>query len=60
MTKFSRRQFTAGLAAGSAILAAPSIAFGARPRVVVVGGGAGGAHCAGAEWAGDGRCVRGI
>ena len=38
-----RRQFTAGLAAGSALLAAPSIAFGARPRVVVVGGGAGGA-----------------
>ncbi len=46
MTKFSRRQFTAGLAAGSALLAAPSIAFGARPRVVVVGGGAGGATAA--------------
>ena len=27
MTKFSRRQFTAGLAAGSALLAAPSIAL---------------------------------
>ena len=40
MTKFSRRKFTTGLAAGSAILAAPSIAFGARARVVVVGGGA--------------------
>ena len=46
MTKFSRRQFTAGLAAGSALLAAPSIAFSARPRVVVVGGGAGGATAA--------------
>ena len=46
MTKFSRRQFTTGLAAGSAILAAPSIAFGARARVVVVGGGAGGATAA--------------
>ena len=46
MKKFSRRQFTAGLAAGSAVLAAPSIAFGARPRVVVVGGGAGGATAA--------------
>ena len=42
MTKFSRRQFTAGLAAGTALVAAPSIALGARPRVVVVGGGAGG------------------
>ena len=46
MTKFSRRQFTAGLAAGSALLAAPSLAFGARPHVVVVGGGAGGATAA--------------
>jgi len=46
MTKFSRRKFTTGLAAGSAILAAPSIAFGARARVVVVGGGAGGATAA--------------
>jgi len=46
MTKLTRRQFTASLAAGSAVLAAPSIAFGARPRVVVVGGGAGGATAA--------------
>ena len=46
MSNFSRRQFTTGLAAGSAILAAPSLAFGARPRVVVVGGGAGGATAA--------------
>ena len=46
MTKFSRRQFTAGVAAGTALFAAPSIAFGARPRVVVVGGGAGGATAA--------------
>jgi len=46
MKKLSRRQFTASLAAGSAVLAAPSIAFGARPRVVVVGGGAGGATAA--------------
>ena len=46
MTKFSRRQFTAGLAAGTALVAAPSIALGARPRVVVVGGGAGGATAA--------------
>ena len=66
MTKFSRRQFTTGLAAGSAILAAPSIAFGARARVVVVGGGAGGATAAprglqpGAaalSWAGAGTCL---
>jgi sulfide dehydrogenase [flavocytochrome c] flavoprotein subunit len=46
MKKLSRRQFTASLAAGSAVLAVPSIAFGARPRVVVVGGGAGGATAA--------------
>ena len=32
MTKFSRRQFTAGVAAGAALVAAPSIAFGARQQ----------------------------
>ena len=46
MTKFSRRRFATGLAAGSAVLAMPAIAFGARPKVVVVGGGAGGATAA--------------
>ena len=46
MSNFSRRQFATGLAFGTAILAAPSLAFGARPRVVVVGGGAGGATAA--------------
>ena len=46
MTKFSRRQFTAGLLAGSSALAMPSLAFGAVPRVVVIGGGAGGATAA--------------
>ena len=40
MSKFSRRQFAAGLAAGSALLAMPAVASGARPKVVVVGGGA--------------------
>ena len=46
MTKFSRRQFAGGVLAGSATLAMPSLAFGARPRVVVIGGGAGGATAA--------------
>ena len=46
MSKFSRRQFAAGLAAGSALLAMPAVASGARPKVVVVGGGAGGATAA--------------
>mgnify|MGYP002832804632 CR=1 FL=1 len=39
MTKISRRQFTGGLLAGSTALAMPSLAFGAAPRVVVIGGG---------------------
>ena len=46
MTKLSRRQFTGGMLAGSAALAMPSLAFGATPRVVVIGGGAGGATAA--------------
>jgi len=46
MKQFSRRQFTGGLAVGSAMLAMPSLASGARPKVVVVGGGAGGATAA--------------
>jgi len=46
MTKFSRRQFTGLFAATSGALAMPSLAFGAAPRVVVVGGGAGGATAA--------------
>ena len=46
MTKLSRRQVTAGILAGSTALAMPSLAFGALPRVVVVGGGAGGATAA--------------
>ena len=46
MSKLSRRQFAGGLLAGSTALAMPSLAFGATPRVVVVGGGAGGATAA--------------
>ena len=46
MTKLSRRQFAGGLLAGSTALAMPSLAFGATPRVVVIGGGAGGATAA--------------
>ena len=46
MTKLSRRQFSGGLLAGSTALAMPSLAFGATPRVVVIGGGAGGATAA--------------
>ena len=42
MTKLSRRQVAGGILAGSTALAMPSLAFGALPRVVVVGG-AGGA-----------------
>ena len=45
--KFSRRLFNTGLAAASAApLAMPSIPLGAVPRVVVIGGGAGGATAA--------------
>lgn len=46
MTQFSRRQFGGLMAATGATLAMPNIAFGAMPRVVVVGGGAGGATAA--------------
>ena len=43
----NRRQLLAGSALGAAALAAPAIGLGqARPRVVVVGGGAGGATAA--------------
>ena len=46
MTLISRRGF-GGLFGASAVgLAMPSLAFGARPKVVVVGGGAGGATAA--------------
>ncbi len=57
MTKLSRRQFSGGLLAGSTALAMPSLAFGATPRVVVIGGGAGGATAAPLYRQGfEGRC----
>ena len=46
MTQLSRRKFGGILAVTGASLAMPNIAFGAMPRVVVVGGGAGGATAA--------------
>ena len=46
MSKISRRAFTGLVAASTASLAMPSISFGALPRVVVIGGGAGGATAA--------------
>ncbi len=46
MTQVSRRHFTGLLAASGCALAMPSLSFGAMPRVVVVGGGAGGATAA--------------
>ena len=46
MSKISRRQFSQAVCLGAGALAFPNIAFGARPRVVVVGGGAGGATAA--------------
>ena len=47
MSKISRRLFNTGLAAASvSTLAFPSISLGALPRVVVIGGGAGGATAA--------------
>ena len=46
MSKISRRQFSQAVGVGAGALAFPNIAFGARPRVVVVGGGAGGAYSA--------------
>lgn len=44
--KFSRRKFGLGATAAAGALAMPHIASGANPRVVVVGGGAGGATAA--------------
>ena len=46
MKKISRRQFANAAALGAGALAFPNIAFGAKPKVVVVGGGAGGATAA--------------
>ena len=47
MSKISRRLFNIGLATASAsTLGFPSIAFGALPKVVDIGGGAGGATAA--------------
>lgn len=47
MKKLTRRQFNSLLGVGAASLTAPSIVIGqAKPRVVVVGGGAGGATAA--------------
>ena len=42
MSKISRRTFTGLMTASTAALAMPSISLGALPRVVVIGGGAGG------------------
>ncbi len=46
MTSVSRRRFGGLLGASAVTLAMPSIAFGAKPKVVVIGGGAGGATAA--------------
>lgn len=46
MSKFTRRSFVSVISATTAALSMPSIAFGARARVVVIGGGAGGATAA--------------
>lgn len=48
MTNLNRRRFTSLLGAGvlSASLAGPAISAGVKPRVVVIGGGAGGATAA--------------
>ena len=46
MSKISRRAFTGLAVASVATLAFPSISLGAVPRVVVIGGGAGGATAA--------------
>lgn len=47
MTRLTRRQFTAALAAGAAGLAMPSyLRAQGKPKVVVIGGGAGGATAA--------------
>jgi sulfide dehydrogenase [flavocytochrome c] flavoprotein chain len=44
--RIKRRTFVGSLAAGSALLAAPAVMGQGRPRVVVVGGGSGGATAA--------------
>ena len=46
MSKISRRSFVGLMTASTAALSMPYIAFGAAPRVVVIGGGAGGATAA--------------
>lgn len=46
MNKITRRQFNFVVGAAAGVLAAPSIVRAARPRVVVIGGGAGGATAA--------------
>ena len=46
MSKYSRRSFVKGATLAAASLSVPSLAFGALPRVVVIGGGAGGATAA--------------
>ena len=46
MSNYSRRSFVGLMAASTTALAMPSIALGAIPRVVVIGGGAGGATAA--------------
>src|SRR6059058_1529071 len=46
MTRTNRREFLKAAAAGAALLPLPAIAQGAGARVVVVGGGFGGATCA--------------
>lgn len=46
MTKLDRRSFLGAGVAGAALLAAPMVIGQARPRVVVVGGGSGGATAA--------------
>ena len=46
MSSISRRSFGTILGASALGLAIPSLAFGARPKVVVIGGGAGGATAA--------------
>lgn len=43
MRTISRRRFNAAVATGAAAIAAPAIAVGAAPKVVVIGGGFGGA-----------------
>ena len=46
MSKYSRRSFVGLMAASTTALSMPNLAFGAVPRVVVIGGGAGGATAA--------------